>query len=107
MKMEDQMKLAIFGEENSENVMALYDSIMENVRSKHLENDLVNSFMIEYISLLLKFDKKRVLNELKSGKYPFLECLEVCQKVKHELAIAYLKDRLGYTHESIEIYKKR
>lgn len=106
-KVEDQMSLATFEFERTENMLLLYESIIENAKAKNLESELKEAFKIEFIALLLKFDRRRVLTELKRGKYPPTECLTECQNAKHELAIAYLKDRLGFTQEAIDIYKKR
>ena len=107
MKIEDQQEVAMDQKLLSENMLSLYDSIEDYVKANHLENEILENFKINYIELLLKFQKKRVIGELMSGKYPLKDCLILCEQAKHELAIAYLKNRLGYTPEALEIYKKR
>ena len=107
MKIEEQQEIAMNQHILSENMLALYDSIEEFVKTNHLENEITDQFKTRYIELLLKFQKKRVLGELMNGKYPLKDCLSLCEQAKHELAIAYLKNRLGDILESLQIYKKR
>lgn len=107
MKIEEQQEIAMTQHILSENMLTLYYSIEEFVKSNHLENEISDQFKTRYIELLLKFQKKRVLGELMNGKYPLKDCLSLCEQAKHELAIAYLKNRLGDIIESLEIYKKR
>lgn len=107
MKIEDQQELALSTKILSENMLAVYESIVDYVKSNHMENEVQEGFKVQYIALLLRFHRKRVVDELKNGKFPFKECLVLCEQEKHELAIAYLKDRLGHTQEALVIYKKR
>lgn len=107
MKIEDQQEVALSNKMLTENMLTLFESIVDFVKTNHLENEVLESFKVQYIALLLRFQKKRVVDELKNGKFPFRECLALCEQEKHELAIAYLKDRLGYTQEALAIYKKR
>lgn len=108
MKLEDQMKTVLIESVDSQNLLLIFDSIMDYVKTNSLENDLTDPFKIRYLSLLLQFDRKRVMYQLKYSKYPLSECLTLCEKrFKHELATAYLKDRLGHTVESLDIYKNR
>ena len=107
MKIEDQQEVALSTKIISEYMLALFESIMEYVKTNHLENEVRDEFKIQYITLLLRFQRKRVVDELKNNKFPLRECLQLCEKEKHELAIAYLKDRLGNTQEALDIYKKR
>lgn len=107
MKIEEQQEIALTQHILSENMLTLFDSIEEFVKSNHLENEVSDLFKTRYIELLLRFQKKRVLGELMNGKYPLRDCLSLCEAAKHELAIAYLKNRLGDVIESLEIYKKR
>jgi hypothetical protein len=107
MKIEDQQEVALSTKIISEYMLALFESIMEYVKANHLENEVRDEFKIQYITLLLRFQRKRVVDELKNNKFPLRECLQLCEKEKHELAIAYLKDRLGNTQEALDIYKKR
>lgn len=87
--------------------LKIFEKILEFVKFKHMENEITNEFKIEYISLLNIHNKSKVLPELVTGKYPPSECLEKCEKAKNELAIAYLKERLGFYSDALNIYKKR
>lgn len=107
MKIEEQQEIALNVDILSENLLAVFDSIEDYVKANHLENEISDQFKTRYIELLLKFQKKRVLGELMNSKYPLKDCLNLCEQAKHELAIAYLKNRLGDSIESLEIYKKR
>jgi hypothetical protein len=107
MRLEDQQQIALGQHILSENMLALFDSIEEYVKTNHLENEISDDFKTRYIELLLKFQKKRVLGELMNSKYPLKDCLNLCEQARHELAIAYLKNRLGDVTEALEIYKKR
>ena len=107
MKIEDQQEIALSQHLLSENMLALYDGIEEYIKQNHLENEVSDVFKTRYIELLLKFQKKRVLGELMNSKYPLKDCLSLCEQAKQELAIAYLKNRLGDIQEALEIYKKR
>lgn len=107
MKIEEQQEIALNQHIISENMLTLFDSIEEYVKNNHLENEITDQFKTRYIELLLKFQRKRVLGELMNGKYPLRDCLTMCEQAKHELAIAYLKNRLGDVTEALEIYKKR
>lgn len=107
MKIEDQMKLVLSEKVSSVNMLNVYESILGFVKSHHLENELIDPFKIEYMSLLLKFNRKKVIKELTQGKYPTLECLKLCQDANQQLAIAYLKERLGSSQEALQIYKIR
>jgi hypothetical protein len=108
MKLEDQMKAVLTDYVDSQNLLLVFDSIMDNVKNNSMENYLTDPFKIRYLSLLLQFDRKRVMDQLKYGKYPLNESLNLCEKkYKHELATAFLKDGLGSSLESLEIYKNR
>lgn len=78
-----------------------------HVRQNHLENEITDFFKIEYIRLLAHFHKRKVLQELQTGKYPPSECLTICEEQGIQLPVAYLKARLGYFNEALDIYKKR
>ena len=101
------MKLALSELKRNMKMMVIYKCIMDFVKANWLENELIDPFKVEYLALLLKFKKELVLKELKARKYPPLECLKLCEQAKHSMAIAYLKDRLGYTKEALDIYKRR
>lgn len=107
LKIEDQQEVALSSKMMSENMLVLYESIVEYVKTNHLENEVRDDFKVHFIALLLRFQRKRVVDELKNNKFPLSECLQLCEKERHELAIAYLKDRLGNTQEALDIYKKR
>jgi hypothetical protein len=107
MKIEEQMKIVLSEKISSTNMLSVYESIVGFVKAHHLENELIDPFKIEYMSLLLKFNRKKVMKELTQGKYPTLECLKLCQDANHQLAIAYLKERLGNSQEALQIYKIR
>jgi hypothetical protein len=87
--------------------LKIFDKILDFVKFKHMENEITNEFKIEYINLLNVHNKGKVLPELMTGKYPPSECLEKCENANNELAIAYLKERLGFYDEALAIYKRR
>lgn len=87
--------------------MIMLDRIILFVREKHRENELSDEFKIEYIKLLNAFHKRRVFEELQTGKYPTSECLKLCEDAKNQIAVAYLKERLGFYSEALAIYKAR
>lgn len=87
--------------------LKIFNKILDFVKFKHMENEITNAFKIEYIKLLNIHNKAQVLPELMTGKYPPSECLDKCEKANNELAIAYLKERLGFYDEALAIYKKR
>jgi len=107
MDIEEQMQFVLKIGEKSHSKLVIFKRIIDFVQKKHLEAELTNSFKIEYIRLLSHFERTAVLKELHSGKYPASECLEVCESYKNELAIAYLKERLGNSSEALKIYKRR
>jgi len=87
--------------------LEIFRNILDFVKIKHKENEITNEFKIEYIHLLNVNDRKAVLPELMTGKYPMSECLVSCEEAKNELSIAYLKGRLGFFSEGLEIYQRR
>lgn len=87
--------------------LEIFKKILAFVKKKHMENEITNEFKVEYIALLNKHEKARVLPELMTGKYPSSECLPNCINARNHLAIAYIKERLGYYGEALDIYKKR
>jgi hypothetical protein len=107
MKLEDQMRLLLAEKVRTRAMLTVYDNISEFALSNGADDKLTEKFKVEHIALLLLHSKKRVLPELQTGRYPFNACLEECTKQKHQMAIAYLKDRLGHTEEALMIYKKR
>lgn len=87
--------------------LEIFKRILTFVKKKHMENEITNEFKVEYINLLNKHEKKRVLPELMTGKYPSASCLQTCLDSKNFLAVAYIKERLGYYQEAMTIYKQR
>lgn len=87
--------------------LQIFKNILNFVKTKHKENDITEDFKIEYINLLNIYEPKQVLIELLTGKYPMSECLKICEESKNMLPVAYLKERLGFFKEALEIYKER
>jgi len=87
--------------------LEIFKRILDFVKKQHMENEITNEFLIEYINLLNHHEKDRVLPELMTGKYPSSDCLSACENARNHLAVAYIKARLGFYDEALEIYKKR
>lgn len=85
----------------------IFKNILNFVKTQHKENDITEDFKIEYINLLNIYESKQVLVELLTGKYPMSQCLELCKKSENMLPVAYLKERLGFFKEALDIYKER
>ena len=107
LTIEEQMSFIMKYKPTTKSKLIIFENILDFVKFKHMENEITNAFKIEYINLLNIHKKSKVLPELMTGKYPPSECLEKCEKANNELAIAYLKERLGFYDESLAIYKKR
>ena len=107
MKIEEQMAFIMKYKPTTISKFLIFKKIIEFVKFKHMENELTDEFKIEFINLLNIHDKRAVLKELMTGKYPSSECLVLCEKANNQLAVAYLKARLGFFSEALEIYKKR
>lgn len=87
--------------------LEIFKNILDFVKIQHMENEITDEFKIEYIHLLNIHNKKQVLSELQTGKYPASECLPSCEEVNNQLATAYLKERLGFYQEALDIYQER
>lgn len=87
--------------------LEIFKNILDFVKIKHMENEITNEFKIEYIHLLNVHNQKAVLPELMTGKYPPSECLISCEDANNQLAMAYLKERLGFYKEALVIYQQR
>lgn len=109
MKLEEIFALVKTVPDKTREMFDVYDSIMQYIRSNALENEITEDFKISYVELMLLFERKRVMNELEHGNYPLKRALDLVEnpRLKHGLAIAFIKDRLGYFEESLDIYKKR
>lgn len=53
------------------------------------------------------FEKKQVFPELRTGKYPPSQCLELVKKYRLQLPTAYLQSRLGDYDGALKILKNR
>lgn len=87
--------------------LKIFNNILTFVKEKHREHDITEEFKVEYINLLNIYEPKKVLAELSTGKYPMNECLKLCEESKNMLPVAYLKERLGFFSEALDIYKRR
>ena len=107
LTVEEQMDFILKYKPPTKSKLEIFRNILDFVKIKHKENDITNEFKVEYIHLLNVHDRKAVLPELMTGKYPMTECLVSCEEAKNELSIAYLKGRLGFFNEALQIYEKR
>jgi hypothetical protein len=101
LTIEEQMDFILQYKPPTKSKLEIFRNILDFVKMKHKENDITNEFKIEYIHLLNIHDHKAVLPELMTGKYPMSECLVSCEEAKNQLAIAYLKGRLGFYNEAL------
>ena len=108
MDIEAQLEFIMKYKPPTKSKLEIFETILKGVKQMSLENEISKEFKIEYINLLNHHKRKKVLPEIMTGKYPLSECLEICQKGKpNDLAVAYLKERLGFYQEALEIYKSR
>lgn len=107
MNLEEQQFFVLKFPTRTQNKLLICNKIIAFSKSKHREVDLTNSFKIEYIRLLCLYDKRKVLEELETGKYPPTECLEIVEYHSLSLPMAYLKRVLGNFNEANLIYKDR
>ena len=107
MSLNSQLEFIMKYKPPTKSKLAIFEQILSAVKEKSLENEITNEFKIVYINLLNHHERSKVLPELKTGRYPLNECLKICEEKNNELAIAYLKERLGFYKEALGIYKKR
>lgn len=107
LTIEEQMDYIMKYKPPTKSKLEIFKRILNFVKKKHMENEITNEFKVEYINLLNKHEKPKVLPELMTGKYPSSDCLQTCIDSKNHLAIAYIKERLGYYNEALDIYKSR
>ena len=107
MRLGTQLEFIMKYKPPTKSKLEIFKQILSAVTKKSLENEITDEFKVEYINLLNHHERSKVVPELKTGRYPLNECLTLCEKSNNELAIAYLKQRLGFYKDSLEIYKKR
>ena len=107
MDIESQLNFIMKYKPPTKSKLEIFEKILEGVKEMSLENDITDEFKIEYINLLNHHNKSKVLYELQTGKYPLSECLHICEQKKSMLAVAYLKERLGFYDQALDIYKER
>lgn len=107
LTIEEQMDYIMKYKPPTKSKLEIFKKILNFVKKKHMENEITNEFKVEYINLLNQHEKSKVLPELMTGKYPSSDCLQTCIDFKNHLAIAYIKERLGYYSEALDIYKHR
>ena len=107
MTVEEQMEFILKYKPATKSKLEIFERILDFVRKKKKENDVPKEFKVEYINLLNKHERKKVMNELSSGKYPSQECLKPCMDARNDIAVAFLKERLGFYEEAMGIYQRR
>ena len=84
--------------------LKIVEKILKFVKINHMENEIGQEFFLEYMALLNMYKPKKALEELKLNKYPLTECLTLCEENQNQLAIAYVKGRLGFYDDALKIY---
>lgn len=107
LKVEEQMKFIMNYKPPTKSKFEIFKKILKFVEENDKEGSITEKFKIEYINLLNKYEPKKVLEEILTGKYPMTECLKICEESKNMLSVAYLKERLGFFDEALDIYKER
>ena len=107
MNVEDQMKFIMRYKPPTKSKLDIFNSILSHIAENQFEDLITEEFQLEYINLLNYHDPRKVLDELMTAKYPPSKCLVICEAHNNQLATAYLKGRLGFYEEALEIYKKR
>lgn len=107
LKVEEQMKFIMKYKPATKSKFEIFKKILKFVAENDKETSLTEDFKIEYINLLNKYEPHSVLEEILTGKYPMTECLKICEETKNMLSVAYLKERLGFFQEALDIYKER
>ena len=107
MHLEEQMKFIMRYKPPTESKLDIFKGIISTLNEKKQQDLITEEFQLEYINLLNYHEPREVLNELKTATYPPSKCLIICEAHKNELATAYLKGRLGFYEDALNIYKKR
>ena len=102
-----QMNFALKYDKTTKPKYLLFKKIIKFLQDTKRTSQMTPAFKVEYLRLMNEYEKFKVIDELKRGRYPPIECLEVCEEAENELPIAYLKERLGKYEEALSIYKKR
>lgn len=104
---ESQIDYVLKYKDTTKSKYMILEKILKFMGEKEYESEISEDFKLEYIRLMNVYERKKVLGTIVEGKYPTSQCLKICEEANNQLAVAYLKSRLGFYKEALEIYQSR